>query len=158
MTFIIKSGEIPNRMKVPYVKQGDPSGLSILLLHRFTDSWHSFERVLPYLPQSVHAFALTHRGHGDANRPATAYRTRDFAADVAAFAQILYLGPAVIVGHSMGSTNALRFAIDYPDRPLGLVLVGSFATYRRNPTVVQFWESTVSQLADPIDPSFVLEF
>ena len=50
MTFIIKSGEIPNRMKVPYVKQGDPSGLSILLLHGFTDSWHSFERVLPYLP------------------------------------------------------------------------------------------------------------
>jgi pimeloyl-ACP methyl ester carboxylesterase len=86
------------------------------------------------------------------------YRTRDFAANVAAFANTLDLGPAVIVGHSMGSTNALRFAIDYPELTLGLVLVGSFATYRRNPAVVEFWKSAVSQLADPINPVFVREF
>jgi pimeloyl-ACP methyl ester carboxylesterase len=130
----------------------------MLLLHGVTDSWHSFERVLPHLPQTVHAFALTQRGHGDADRPVTGYRTRDFAADVAAFADTLDLGPTVIVGHSMGSTNAMRFAIDYPELTLGLVLVGSFATYRRNPAVVEFWESVVSKLTDPIDPGFVRQF
>jgi pimeloyl-ACP methyl ester carboxylesterase len=159
MAFIVKSVEIPDRISLPYVEQGDPSGnIPILLLHGVTDSWHSFERVLPHLPQTVHAFALTQRGHGDAGRPATGYRTRDFAADVAGFAHTLGLGPAVIVGHSMGSTNALRFAIDYPELTLGLVLVGSFASYRKNPVVVKFWESAVSQLADPIDQGFVHEF
>jgi pimeloyl-ACP methyl ester carboxylesterase len=58
----------------------------------------------------------------------------------------------------MGSTNALRFAIDYPELTLGLVLVGGFATYRRNPSALEFWESTVSKLTDPIDPGFVREF
>jgi pimeloyl-ACP methyl ester carboxylesterase len=158
MAFIIKSVQIPKRVNVPYVEQGDPLGVPMLLLHGVTDSWHSFERVLPHLPQTVHAFALTQRGHGDADRPATGYRTRDFAADIAAFADTLGLGAVVIVGHSMGSTNALRFAIDYSELTLGLVLAASFASYRKNPTVVEFWESAVSKLADPIDPGFVREF
>jgi pimeloyl-ACP methyl ester carboxylesterase len=74
MTFIVKSVDIPDRIVVPYVEQGDPSGVPMLLLHGFTDSWHSFERVLPHLSQTVHAFALTQRGHGDADRPGTTKR------------------------------------------------------------------------------------
>ena len=158
MTRSINSVELPNRVKLQYVEQGDPAGVPVLMLHGGTDSWHSFEPVLPYLPESIHAFVLTQRGHGDADRPATGYRTRDFAADVAAFTSALELGPVIIVGHSMGSTNAKRVAIDYPERTRALVLAGSFATYRNNPVLVEFWESTVSRLTDPIDPGFVREF
>jgi non-heme chloroperoxidase len=158
MVSIIKSVELPHRVKLPYVEQGDPSGVPVLLLHGYTDSWYSFEPVLPHLPRSIHAFALTQRGHGDADRPAAGYRTRDFAADVAAFTEALGLGQIVVVGSSMGSTNAQRFAIDYPERVLGLVLASSFATYRGNPTIVDFWQSGVSQLTDPIDPGFAREF
>jgi pimeloyl-ACP methyl ester carboxylesterase len=129
-----------------------------LLLHGVTDSWRSFEWVLPHLPTSIRAFAVTQRGHGDSGRPAAGYRTRDFAADVAAFADALGLGPVLVVGHSMGSTNAMRFAIDHPGRIRGLVLVGAFASYRRNTAVVTLWESAVSQLTDPVDPAFVREF
>ena len=86
------------------------------------------------------------------------YRTRDFAADGAGFVDALGLGPVVVVGHSMGSTNATRFAIDYPEHVLGLVLIGSFCTYRGNSTMVDLWQTDVSQLKDPIDPGFVREF
>ena len=158
MATTIKSVELPDRVKLPYVEQGNPSGVPVLLLHGYTDSWRSFEPVLPHLPDSIHAFALTQRGHGGADQPATGYRTRDFAGDVLAFMDALRLGPAVVVGHSMGSTNAQRFAIDHPERVLGLVLAGSFATFRGNPTIVDFWQSAVSQLTDPIDPGFVREF
>ena len=158
MTFAVKSVMLPSRVRLPYVEQGDPAGVPLLLLHGVTDSWRSFEPVLPHLPASIHAFALTQRGHGDADRPAKGYRTRDFAADVAGFADAVHLGPAVVVGHSMGSTNALAFAIEYPERTLGLVLAASFATYQGNPTVVEFWKSAVSELTDPIDPGFVREF
>jgi pimeloyl-ACP methyl ester carboxylesterase len=112
--------------------------------------------VLPHLPASIHAFALTHRGHGDADRPETGYHLQDFSADVAAFMDTLELGPAVIVGHSMGSIIAQRFVLDYPGRALGLVLVGAATTWR-NPGVLEFW-NIVSTLADPIDPGFVREF
>jgi non-heme chloroperoxidase len=128
----------------------------MLLLHGVTDSWHSFEPVLPHLPASIHAFALSQRGHGDSDRPSE-YRTRDFAKDASEFVKALGLGPALIVGHSMGSTNALRFAIDEPELVLGLALAGTFSSYRSNPGITELWGS-ISQLADPVNPSFVREF
>lgn len=157
MPFATKTLEIPHRVDLPYVDHGDPAGVPVLMLHGLTDSWHSFEPVLPYLPEDFHTLALTQRGHGDAARPETGYRTRDFAADAAAFVQTLDQGPAIIVGHSMGSTNALRFAIDYPELTRGLVILGSFARYQGNPGIKELWES-VSQLKDPIDPGFALAF
>ena len=155
-THVVRSVELPNGVTLQYVEQGDPTGVPVLLLHGYSDSWRSFERVLPHLPAYVRAFALSQRGHGDADRPAAGYRPHDFAADVAAFADSLGLGPAVVVGHSMGGTVAQRFALDYPARTLGLVLAGAATTWR-TPTVWELWE-VVSTLADPIDPGFVREF
>lgn len=153
-----KSIQLPNRLKLEYVEQGDPSGVPVLLLHGYTDSWHSYELVLPYLPKSIRAFALSQRGHGDSERPATGYHPRDFAADVVAFMDALELKRAVIVGHSMGSYVAQCFAMNYPERTLGLVLVGSFTTLQGDKGIQEFWDTAVSKLEDPIDPNFALEF
>jgi pimeloyl-ACP methyl ester carboxylesterase len=149
---------LPGGLWLPYVERGEASGLPVLFLHGYADSWRSFESVLPHLPNSFHAFALTQRGHGDAGRPLADYRPQDFATDLAAFMDALELGPAVIVGHSMGSYVAQRFALDYPERTRGLVLSGSFTTVRGNPAVVDLWASAVSKLLDPIDPGFVAGF
>lgn len=154
---VIKSVELPNRVKLSYVEQGDPAGVPVILLHGITDSWRSYERVAPYLPASIHAFALSQRGHGDSDRPVAGYHPRDFAADVVAFMDALKLERAVIAGHSMGSLIAQRFALDYPDRALGIALIGSFITLRGNPGVAELWDA-VSKLTDPIDPDFALEF
>lgn len=158
MELTAKYVELPGQVKLNYVEQGDSSGLAVVLLHGVTDSWRSFERVLPYLPSSIRVFALSQRGHGDSDRPEASYHPRDFAADVAAFMDALKLESAVIVGHSMGSYVAQRFALDYPERALGLVLVGSFLNCRDNPGVVEFWNTAISKLTDPIDPEFAREF
>lgn len=158
MSPVIKSVVLPNQVKLPYVEQGDPSGVPVLLLHGFTGSWRDFEPVLPHLPESIRAFALTQRGHGDASRPAAGYRPHDFAADLEAFMDALHLEAAVIAGGSSGGFVARRFAIDHPERTLGLVFVGSPATLRGNPGVQKLWDSTVSKLTDPVDPGFVREF
>jgi len=154
----IESVELPNQVKIPYVEQGDPSGVPVLLLHGFTDSWRSFEPVLPHLPESIRAFAPTQRGHGDASRPAAGYRVHDFATDLAAFVDALRLEAAVIVGGSSGGFVARRFAMDHPERTLGLVFMGSPATLGDKPGVLELWDSTISKLTDPIDPDFVREF
>jgi non-heme chloroperoxidase len=158
MALVLKSVELPNQLKLPYAEQGDPSGVPVLLLHAIADSWHAFEPVLAHLPNSIHAFALTQRGHGDASRPATGYRVHDFATDLAAFMDAIQLDAAVIAGGSSGGFVARRFAIDHPERTLGLVLMGSPARLRDKPSVQELWDSTVSKLADPIDPGFVREF
>jgi non-heme chloroperoxidase len=158
MGHVVNAIEVRNGVRLQYVEQGDRSGVPMLLLHGLADSWRSFEPVLPHLPPSIRAFALTQRGHGDSDRPDTGYRTRDFAADAAAFADAAGLGPAIIVGHSMGTANALRCAIDFPERTLGVVLGGSGASYGRNPGLVELRESAIAGLTDPIDRAFVREF
>jgi len=153
-----RSAELASGITLPYVEQGDPAGTPVVFLHGVTDSWHSFEPVLPHLPPSIHAFALTQRGHGDADRPAVGYGMRDFAADLAGFMDAVGLESAVVAGHSMGTTVAQRFAIEHPERTRGLLLAGGSSTFRRNAVVVEYEETVVSSLEDPIDPAVAREF
>ncbi len=138
--------------------QGDPDGQPVILLHGVTDSWHSFAPLLPHLPPTLRVYALTQRGHGDSDKPAEGYEPWHFAADVAALVDTLDLGAAVVVGHSMGATVAMRFAIDHPERCCGLALAGAFARYSANPDIVEFWRAAIEPLADPVDPGFAREF
>jgi non-heme chloroperoxidase len=158
MAHTIKVVELPNWVKLPYAELGDASGVPLVLLHGYADSWHSFELLLPHLPEWIRTFALTQRGHGDASRPGAGYRPRDSAADLAAFMDALHLGAAIIAGGSSGGFVARRFAMDHPERTLGLVLIGSPATLQGKPGVRELWDSTVSKLEDPIDPAFIREF
>ena len=101
----VKSLELPGRTKLEYVEQGDPSGVPVVLLHGYSDSWRSFEPVLPHLPKSLRVFSLSQRGHGNSGRPEQGYRTEDFANDVRAFMDTLGLERAIVVGHSMGGSD-----------------------------------------------------
>jgi pimeloyl-ACP methyl ester carboxylesterase len=154
----VQSVELPNRVRLEYVEQGDPTGVPVVCLHGYTDSWRSFEEVLPLLPASIRAVALSQRGHGDSSRPATGYRPHDYAADLAAFMDAIGVESAVLVGHSMGTSVAQRFAIDQPARTRGLVLLASTTTWKHSEVLVDLWGSVVSTLSDPVDPSFVREF
>lgn len=158
MSYQVKSVELSTGVTLEYVEQGAASGISVLLLHGLSDSWHSFELVLPHLPESIRTFAVSQRGHGESSYPREGYGSKDFAADVAAFLDALHLDAAVVVGHSMGSWIAQRFAIAYPDRAQGLVLVGSFFSMAKSPVPRELWNSVVSTMEDPVDPDFVREF
>ena len=145
-------------MTLEYAEQGESAGVPVLLLPGALDSWRSFELVLPHLPESIHAFAATPRGHGDSSKPESGYRVRHFAADVAAFMDDLDLEAAVVAGHSFGSVVAQRFAVDHPERTLALLLVEAHYATGEHPVDREFYESTTSKLADPIDPNLVGEF
>src|SRR5215218_6764853 len=133
--FATKSIRLSNGITLPYVEQGDPDGTPVVFVHGFSDSWHSYELVLPYLPPSIRAIALTQRGHGDATRPESGYTPADMAGDAAQVIEELGLGSAVVVGHSMGATVTQRFAIDYPELARGIVLLGSVNNLDQNPSV-----------------------
>jgi non-heme chloroperoxidase len=153
-----QSVSLPTGVTLHYAEQGQASGVPVVFLHGVTDSWRSFEPVLQHLPPSVHAFALTQRGHGDSSRPETGYRYADLSEDVRAFMDVMGLPATVIVGHSMGATVAQRLAVDHPARVAGLVLMGAFATLEGHPGVQEFWNTVVSTLRDPIEPTLVREF
>lgn len=144
-------------VRMEYVEQGPADGVPIVFLHGVTDSWHSFEQVLPLLPPTVRAFAVSQRGHGDSSRPASGYRFADFSGDLAAFLDAMQVPAAIVAGHSMGASVAQRFVIDHPDRVSGMVLLGAFANYE-DPAFVDFVASSIVPLIDPISPGFAREW
>lgn len=100
MQFTVESVALSTGVTLPYVEQGDRSGVPVVLFHGPTDSWRSFELLLAQLPASLRAFAVSQRGHGDADRPEAGYRPQDFADDVVAFMDAVGLEAAVLAGHS----------------------------------------------------------
>jgi pimeloyl-ACP methyl ester carboxylesterase len=145
---------------VQYVVQGEPAepwDVPVVFLHGLSDSWRSFAPVLGLLPEQ-RVLAFTQRGHRDVTQPRYGYAATDFADDLVAFLDAMGIPRAVLVGHSLGSTVVLRFALDYPERVAGLVLVGANATWQDNPLVEDLWENVVSHLTDPVDPEFVRAF
>jgi pimeloyl-ACP methyl ester carboxylesterase len=149
---------LPNGVEMPFLEQGDRSGVPLLLLHAVGDSQRIFEGLLDALPPALHAVVPTFRGHGDAGRPATGYRSSDLAADLVAFMDALRIEAAAVAGGSSGGLVAQRAALDFPGRVLGLVLLGSPLTFTDKPAAQELWASTVSKLSDPIDQAFVRGF
>lgn len=149
---------LPSGLRIEYHEQGRRGPTPLVFLHGVTDSWRSFEPVLALLPVSLHAIALSFRGHGESSKPESGYRYADLAADVARLLDTLGLRRAVVVGHSMGAMVAHRFAVDYPTQTAGLVLAGSFASLWRHPQIGMFYESTIAVLTDPIDAAFAREW
>jgi non-heme chloroperoxidase len=143
---------------LPYVEHGDPDGLPVVMLHGVADSWRSFEPVLPHLPESIRAIAVTQRGHGDAPKPDAGYLIEDLAEDVVQLLDDLGIGRAIVVGHSMGSWVTQRVAIDHPERLLGVVLAGSFGgTVADDPEFVAFAEE-MATVQDPVPDELAREF
>lgn len=149
--------DLANGLRLEYVESGEPAGLPVLFVHGTSDSWRSFEPVLPFLPPSLRVLAVSLRGHGRSSRPDAGYGERDFADDLALFLDAVQAPAAVIVGHSMGSVIAQRFAIDHPHRTLALGLLGAGPTFRGKPAIADLWD-VVSTLTDPVDPAFVRAF
>ncbi len=137
-------------LQLEYAEQGARGGPTLLLLHGITDSWRSFEPVMPWLPPHWHVLALSQRGHGGSDKPHQGYGTRDFARDAAAFARALGLPPLVVVGHSMGAANAMRLAIDEPALVHGLVAAGAFASFGDKAELAAFIQRDIAPLTDPV--------
>ncbi len=66
--------------------------------------------------------AIDHRGHARGLRPLVPFRLADCAADAAAVLRELDVGPALIVGYSMGGAIAQLVAREHPDVVDGVVL------------------------------------
>jgi pimeloyl-ACP methyl ester carboxylesterase len=145
-------------LRLSYARQGDESGPAVVFLPGPTDSWRSYQPVLDCLPDDVFALAVSQRGHGDSDKPASGYRIEDLANDVVGFLDVVGVDRAVLAGHSGSCLVARRVALDHPDRVAGLVLEASPTTLRGDAGLQAFVDSAVAELADPIAPGFARTF
>jgi len=153
----VMTAVLANGLRVPYAETGDSGGEPVVFVHAYVESWRYFEVVLEQLPSSVHGFAPSQRGRGDADKPAHGYRPEDFAADIMGFLDVMGIKRAALVGSSSGGLVSQLVASTYPDRVSALVLISSPAYLGDKPAVAEGWEE-ISHLEDPLDREFVDEF
>src|SRR5687768_12904101 len=112
-----KTVSLATKLRLSYVDAGDPESKDVIvLLPGLSDSWRSWETVLPHFPVSLRVLAISQRGHGDSDKPDAAYSVRDYAADLGALLDALSLDSVIVAGHSSASLVARRFALDHRER------------------------------------------
>lgn len=122
----------PGDEKVPRISVGDVSyhcleqgaGEPLVLLHGFTGSSAAWFTVLPALAERYRVIAVDLLGHGESDAPEdpARYAMERVVWDMATLLDILAVGPAVVLGYSMGGRLALYLALTLPERWRGLIL------------------------------------
>jgi 3-oxoadipate enol-lactonase len=89
--------------------RGDP----VVLIHGNTASSLWWEYTLQRMGETYRFIAPDLRGRGDTEGPAAKWTIETLADDVRGLVEHLGIGPAHIVGHSLGSDVALQYALDH---------------------------------------------
>src|SRR5436190_21071008 len=100
------------------VSQGTP----LIILHGLFGSLENWHTVSERFGAHFHVIAVDQRNHGQSGHaPHMDYRT--MAEDLAELCHEHNLGPADVLGHSMGGKTAMQFASMFSQRVRRLVIV-----------------------------------
>jgi pimeloyl-ACP methyl ester carboxylesterase len=111
-----------NQAKLFYTDEG--TGTTALLLHGWACDSHDWSWQIPILLKSGYrVIAIDHRGHGRSTAPYGDYKPQTLADDAAALLNHIQAGPAIIIGHSMGTVVASALSVQHPQRVKALVLI-----------------------------------
>jgi pimeloyl-ACP methyl ester carboxylesterase len=126
-----------NGMKFNYaVHRGGlrPAPPPVVLVHGAGGEAMSWPGDLRRLPAAT-VYALDLPGHGRSAGPGRS-EIEAYAEDVRALVEALALPRFVLGGHSMGGAIAMEFALRYPGRLAGLLLLGTGARLRVAPQII----------------------
>ncbi|UKY54484.1 alpha/beta fold hydrolase [Streptomyces inhibens] len=98
------------------------AGPPLVLLHGGFLDHGMWDDQVPFLAPDYRVIAPDARGHGASSNASSPFRHTD---DVAALLRHLGVGPAVLVGLSMGASIAVDTALEHPDLIRALVVSGA---------------------------------
>ena len=116
---IIDSATVPNgELYIEKMGMGKP----LILIHAGFSDRRDWMHQINAFGEKYQTITYDQRGSGNSSTVTTAFSPAD---DLKAVIEHLKLEKVILVGHSIGGTIALDFALQYPDKVLGLVLVAS---------------------------------
>jgi pimeloyl-ACP methyl ester carboxylesterase len=112
------------RMRVRYVREG--TGPPIVMLHGSGSSLDAFDAVARRVRGRCEVVRIDLPGFGlTGPRPDRDYRIDTYIRFLDQLLEQLQIGSAVLVGNSLGGNIAWQYALDFPERVRGLVLVNA---------------------------------
>jgi len=123
-----------DRTQLHFTDWGDRDAQPLLLVHGFGVSQAMWSKqVTAFLEAGLRCVTFDRRGHGRSDVPGRGYDLDTLATDIAAVAGHLDLSEAVLVGHSLGGAEAVRYLSAHADgRIAGLVLSAPSAPMLRS--------------------------
>lgn len=110
-------------LRLRYVEWGAANAPAIVALHGLRSFAYTWEPVALPLADRFRIIALDQRGRGESDwDPQRRYYAEHYVRDLEALVDHLDLARFVLVGHSMGGSNAFVYAGAHPDRLAGLVI------------------------------------
>ena len=126
-----------NDVQLYWELSGDGSE-PVVLVHGSWGDHHNWDAVVPGLSRQLRVATYDRRGHSRSQRPAGQGRIDQDVDDLAALIELLFSGPAHVVGNSFGAAISLRLAAQRPELFRSLVaheppLFGLLRGHRRSP-------------------------
>jgi pimeloyl-ACP methyl ester carboxylesterase len=90
------------------------SGVPVVLLHGWPQTWHEWRKVMPLLAERYRLIVPDLPGLGDSSRPADGYDKKTIALDLREMCERLQLGRFHLVGHDWGGPTAFALACAQP--------------------------------------------
>jgi len=111
-----------NGLKLRYLDWGG-GALPIVMLHGLRGYAETWQAAAEQLPGRFRPLALDQRGRGGSDwGPWQGYWAGQYVSDLESFIDQLGLERFVLIGHSMGGTNAIVYTARHPDRVAALVI------------------------------------
>jgi pimeloyl-ACP methyl ester carboxylesterase len=113
-------------------------GPTVVLVHGLGGFAGSWRRTVDALAARATVYAVDLPGFGRSAKPRACYALEFFADALHGFLVALGLGPASLVGHSLGGAAAVTYALRHPARVDRLALLGALVpgfTYRLSPVL-----------------------
>ena len=111
------------------ISEGPRRGHTVLLVHGATEHSAMWENQVRYLEKEHTTVTVNLPGRMGSEGPPI-YKDADFREFIRGFGDALGIAPFVIGGHSMGGSISLDFALHYPDRLTGFIMVASSPSWK----------------------------
>lgn len=110
-----------NRLNYEVVGAGTP----IVFVHGFTGSLEIWKDQVSELSKYCKTVGLDLTGHGNSYKPDLTYTPSLFVNDIKTILGLTNVEKAILVGSSMGGFVVEQFCAEFPEKVLGMVLIGT---------------------------------
>jgi pimeloyl-ACP methyl ester carboxylesterase len=98
-------------------------GQPLLFLHGWLGSWRYWMPTMEAVSDKYRTYALDLWGFGDSDKSNARYNVSDYVALIDNFVENMGIREAPIIGHALGATVGLEYAVRHPDRVKKLMAV-----------------------------------